>query len=252
VSTSDLERWNRIASAYGASIGGDDDSFYRRLAPFLQTEIGDDLEGRRVLDLGCGHGWLGARLAAAGADVLGVDGSRALIRQAQTAHPQLTWQVQDLTEPVPDSWGRFEVVIAHMVLMGIPDLQVLLDGVCRLLVQDGTFVFTILHPSFFNQPIVETPPHRWVRAVGGYLDHQTWNIDSFGGHSHYHRPLTWYIQQLLNHGFVISGIDEPVTLPQHTRPPKDWTDYERWFSRIPTMMSIACRHAAVTNSKATT
>lgn len=97
--------WNRIASAYGASLGGDDDCFYRRLAPLLHTETGDDLEGRRVLDLGCGHGWLEARLAAAGADVLGVEGSQALIRQAKTAHPELTWQVHNLTERIRDSWG---------------------------------------------------------------------------------------------------------------------------------------------------
>lgn len=252
MSASDLERWDHIASTYGALVGGEGDSFYRRLAPFLQAAIGDNLEGRRVLDLGCGHGWLGARLATAGADLLGVDGSQALIQQARMAYPQLTWEVHDLTKPAPNRWGRFDVVIAHMVLMDIPDLHELLAGVDRLLLENGTFVFTILHPSFFNQPIMEAPSRGWMRAVGGYLDHETWNVDSFGGHRHYHRPLTWYVQQLLHHGFVITGIDEPPTLPQHTRPSKDWTDYERWFSRIPTMMSVACRPAAAASSTPTT
>jgi SAM-dependent methyltransferase len=247
VSASDLERWDQIASTYAAATGGEHDSFYRRLAPFLRTQIGDDLEGRHVLDLGCGHGWLGARLAASGADVVGVDGSQALIQQAQTSHPQLTWHVHDLTEPLPDSWGPFDIVVAHMVLMDLPALHELLTGVSQLLLPNGTFVFTILHPSFFNQPILESPPRGWVRAVDGYLDHEVWDIDSFGGHRHYHRPLCWYLQRLFDHGFVITGIDEPATLPPHSRPSKDWTDYERWFSRIPTMISIACRHAAPPN-----
>jgi len=95
---------------------------------------------------------------------------------------------------------------------------------------------------------MEVPPRSWTRSVGGYLDYETWDIESFGGHRHYHRPLTWYVQQLLDHGFVITGIDEPATLPRHSRPPQDWTDYERWFSRIPTMMTIACQHAAAATS----
>jgi len=252
VSTGDLERWDRIALSYAASTGGDDDSFYRQLAPFLRTQIGDNLTGRRILDLGCGHGWLGARLAAAGADVVGIDGSSTLIQQAQAAHPKLTWRVHDLTEPFPADWGRFDVVIAHMVLMDIPDLHQLLAGVGLHLLEGGTFVFTILHPSFFNQPIQGSAKDGWVRAVRGYLDLETWDIDSFGGHRRYHRPLTWYAQQLLGHGFVVTGIDEPPTLPKHTRPSKNWTDYERWFSRLPTMMSIACRHPPSTASRPST
>lgn len=239
--TGDLQHWDRIGLSYAASTGGDDDSFYRRLAPFLQTQIGDDLTGRRILDLGCGHGWLGARLAAAGADVLGIDGSSVLIQQALAAHPKLTWRVHDLAEPFPADWGRFDVVISHMVLMDIADLHQLLASVGLHLLEGGIFVCTILHPSFFNQLIHESPQGGWARAVRGYLDLETWDIDTFGGHHHYHRPLSWYAQQLLGHGFVITGIDEPPSLPQHTGPSKDWTDYERWFSRIPTMMSIACR-----------
>lgn len=241
MSASDLERWNSIAAAYRDAIGGDDDSFYRRLAPFLQLHLGDHWQGQRILDLGCGHGWLSARLAAAGATVVGVDGSHALIEQAQAAYPDLAWHVHDLTEPAPDSWGRFDIVLAHMVLMDVPDLNELLASVARLLKPGGTFLFTILHPSFFNQPIVESPPDRWTRAVRGYLDHETWQINSFGGHRHYHRPLAWYVQQLRTHGFAITDLDEPLTLPHHTRPATEWTDHERWLSRLPTMMSIACR-----------
>ena len=48
---------------------------------------------------------------------------------------------------------------------------------------EGVFVFTILHPAFFSQQIVddESAGQRY-RKVTGYLDHQTRWIGSFGGH----------------------------------------------------------------------
>ena len=43
------------------------------------------------------------------------------------------------------------------------------------------------------------------------------------------------------HGLAVTGLHEPPTLPSHTRPPAQWTGYERWFSTIPTMLAVACR-----------
>ena len=40
---------------------------------------------RRVLDLGCGEGWLARALAAGGLDVTGVDGAPALVEAATAA-----------------------------------------------------------------------------------------------------------------------------------------------------------------------
>jgi hypothetical protein len=69
---------------------------------------------------------------------------------------------------------------------------------------------------------------------------RTW-IESFGGHTHYHRPLSWYTDQLADHGLVVSQLHEPPTLPNHTRAADEWDDYERWFATIPAMIAISCR-----------
>jgi len=65
--------------------------------------------GSRVLDAGCGPGRVGAALAAAGHEVVGVDADPVLIAAAQADHPGPTWLVGDLAElELPD---RFDVVV---------------------------------------------------------------------------------------------------------------------------------------------
>ena len=242
-SRDDIADWDRVAERYSNTVGRDDDSFYRRLAPLLWKQLGD-VRGRRVLDLGCGHGWLAAKLAAEGARVTGIDGSQALIRTARDAYPELTFEVADLVEGLPEGHRDVEAVVSHMVLMDIPDLSRVLADVAAALVPGGLFLFSILHPCYFGQELGQDPAGgQWSRRVTGYLQREQRWIESYGGHTHYHRPLSWYIEQVADSGMVVTGLHEPPSLPHHRKPVEQWTDYERWFSTIPTMLAVACRTA---------
>lgn len=237
----DIAKWDAAAQTYASRVGGEQDSFYRRFSPFLWSEIGADLSGKRVLDLGCGHGWLADMMRRRGAEVVGVDGSAELIRAAQTAYPESTFLVHDLTQPFPAELGDFDAAVAHMVLMDIPDIEPVFSQLARMLRPGGRFVLTVLHPSFYSHPIVASEETgRWARQIGGYLDEASWIVDSFGGHTHYHRPLAAYVRSAAAHGFTVVGLDEPRSLPAQPIPEAEWTDYQRWFSGIPTMLSLSC------------
>jgi SAM-dependent methyltransferase len=54
--------------------------------------------GSRILDAGCGFGRVGAYLAAAGHDVVGVDIDPVLIAAAQEQAPKARWILSDLAE----------------------------------------------------------------------------------------------------------------------------------------------------------
>ncbi|HEU5198345.1 MAG TPA: methyltransferase domain-containing protein [Ktedonobacterales bacterium] len=51
--------------------------------------------GERVLDLGCGTGHLTAQMAAAGAEVVGIDKAASMIEQARATYPNLRFEVAD-------------------------------------------------------------------------------------------------------------------------------------------------------------
>jgi trans-aconitate methyltransferase len=67
-------------------------------------KLGEDMvellaprKGERILDLGCGTGHLTARISAAGAEVVGMDSSAAMIAQARANHPTLHFETGDAT-----------------------------------------------------------------------------------------------------------------------------------------------------------
>lgn len=232
----DLQLWDAAAPAYA----GREDSFYRRVHGFLWDRLGS-VQGAQVLDLGCRDGWLAEEMRRAGAHVTGIDGSAALLARARSRYPAVSFQQHDLVLGLPWPGRRFDRIVAHTVLMDIPELDRLLADVATALRPGGAFVFTILHPAFFSHAVVdEGPGGQRYRKVTGYLDHQVRWIESFGGHRHYHRPLSWYVERLVAHGLVVTGLHEPPSLPNADIPEADWTDYQRWFSTIPTLLAVSC------------
>lgn len=51
--------------------------------------------GEKIIDLGCGTGPLTAQIAAAGAQVMGLDSSEAMVREARRNFPAIEFQVAD-------------------------------------------------------------------------------------------------------------------------------------------------------------
>lgn len=237
----DLRLWDAAAAGYTAAVPGSGDSFYRRLHGFLWSQLGP-VEDIEILDLGCGHGWLAEQLRRAGAHVTGIDGSAALLASARSDYPEIDFHQHDLTLGLPEPARRYDRIVAHMVLMDVPVLDRLFADVAAALRDTGVFVFSILHPAFFSHSVVDSGGERY-RKVAGYLEQETRWIESFGGHRHYHRPVSWYVEQLTAHGLVVTGMHEPLSLPHNDIPEREWTDYQRWFSTIPTMLAIACAPA---------
>lgn len=85
----------------------------RRIDKMLEIYGIDHFKGLRVLELGCGHGEIGAFLADLGADVLGVDGRIQNINYARLRHRHLTglrFELANLEEDF-EKLGRFDLIV---------------------------------------------------------------------------------------------------------------------------------------------
>lgn len=217
-SNPDIQDWNRIAENYAALAGTVDDFIYQQFKPVLWDSLGN-LDGLDVLDLGCGHGWLSNAMAEEGARVQGIDGSATLLAQARAAYPQIDFTEWDLLNGIPERVGKFDRIVANMVLMDIPELGPLLASVNRHLKSQGRFIFTMHHPAFFQQKTRQDPETgEWYCRVTGYHREEVWRIESFGGHNHYHRSLTYYFDRLRENRLAVTRLYEPPHVTQADSP----------------------------------
>ena len=102
------------------------------------VETLDTQAGERVLDLGCGTGQLSAQIAAAGAEVVGIDLSAEMIEAAREEFPGLSFVVGDardfsFAEP-------FDAVFSNAALHWVKPPEEALACIAACLGQGGRFV----------------------------------------------------------------------------------------------------------------
>ena len=105
---------------------------------------------RRVLDVGCGEGWLARTLGERhGIDAVGVDGCEALVAAARAAG--VTGHVADYQTLArePLAFGRFDTVVCNFSLLE-RELLPLLRALHALLEDDGRLVVQTVHPAAAN------------------------------------------------------------------------------------------------------
>ena len=116
--------------------------------------------GEAILDLGCGDGVLTARLVAAGADVLGVDSSAAMLDSARAKG--LRVEAAD-GQALPFD-ARFDAVFSNAALHWMPNQQAVAAGVFRALKPGGRYVGEC--GGFMNIAAIRTALRAVLKAHG--------------------------------------------------------------------------------------
>lgn len=176
------------------------------LNPVLLRLLGD-VRGRRVLDAGCGEGYLSRLLASAGAAVVGVEPGRALIDRATELEAErdqgIVYVEADLCR-LPDLGGPFDAVVCSMVLPAIPDWRPAMRACVEALAPGGRFVFTANHPCFEN--LWTTWREHGAYRVDRYLEEYELPLRHC---SDFHRPLSTYLNEVIGLGCRIREVAEP-------------------------------------------
>jgi 2-polyprenyl-3-methyl-5-hydroxy-6-metoxy-1,4-benzoquinol methylase len=161
----------------------------------------------RVLDLGCGEGWLLRALAERAIEAVGVDGDATLVEAARTAGSSQVHLVsyEALVEAKVDIGSHYDLICANFALLH-QDIIPLLAAMKVLLAPGGALVIQTLHP--------------WTAAAGDYQD--GWREETFAGFNGQWQPMPWYLRTLSSWfnaldmaGFRLASLQEP----QHPQSP---------------------------------
>lgn len=121
------------------------------------ASVAGQLEGRRVLDLGCGGGLLSEPLTHSGAHVTGIDISENALREARDhalAGGLSIDYIRSPAEELPFAGESFDTVVAFDVLEHVFDLGRTISEVSRVLKPGGRLIYDTNNRTFPSRAIV--------------------------------------------------------------------------------------------------
>lgn len=178
----------------------------------------DDPQGKAILDLGCGYGDHCAEFIRRGAErVVGVDISSKMLAVAkeENCHPDITYLNMPM-ENIGELNDTFDVVVSSLAIHYVEDFMKLTKNVYALLKPDGVFVFSQENPI----NTCYSGGDRWTKDEQGNKIHanlsnysidgkriSAWFVD---GVIRYHRTFSSIVNTLVDAGFTINKMIEPV------------------------------------------
>jgi ubiquinone/menaquinone biosynthesis C-methylase UbiE len=162
-----------VSSAYDAGRASDLGRITDKLEEALILESLARAQGLRVLDVGCGDGFLAVRQAESGAELTGIDAEARMLAAAQeradvTQMPLRLIEGDACELPLADA--TFDVVVAVTVRCSVPNAQPVLREIARVMRPGGRLV------------IGELGRHSlWAakRRISGWLGSTTWRSAIF-------------------------------------------------------------------------
>jgi len=134
---------------------------------FFETIV-PDWTGLRVLDLGCGGGFMAESLARAGASVTGVDPAEDALGAARSHAAreglEIIYQAGH-AEELGFAEGSFDVVVCVDVLEHVADLGATLDEVARVLKPGGHFLFDTINRNWLARVVIIWGAERLLRLL---------------------------------------------------------------------------------------
>ncbi len=203
--------WDRNAGAWTEAVRGGGIPSRRAGTDAAIVEAAARVPGRRVLDVGCGEGWLARALAARGREVVGTDGSAGLVERAREAGGG-TFRVLGYDEIEADPaclGGPFDAVVCNFALLG-DRAAPLLRALATALAPEGRLLVQTVHP---------------FTACGDAPYRDGWRTEDFAGFAcpfpaampWYFRTVGSWLAEARAAGLELAALEEPLH-PETGRP----------------------------------
>jgi SAM-dependent methyltransferase len=222
---------------------GADPEYTEQIIPLI---LGSLAGHRRVLDLGTGEGQIARGLQAQGSQVTGLDPFAAQVDEAarrsagQGNRPNYA---RGEADRLPFADRSFDAVVACLVFEHIDAVDQAIAEVARTLRHGGRFLFLLNHPllqtpgsGWIDDQILDPPEQYW--RIGPYLPEavtvEQVQKDVFV--RFVHRPLSRYVNALLDAGLTLSRMEEPAPPAGFVAQSPAYADADT----VPRLLALTC------------
>ena len=204
VSQQILESWEANAGNWIATIDNADLESRTLVTNSAIVDTVCSYAVKKLLDIGCGEGWLTRALRAKGKEVYGVDAVAALIDNAIAKDGDFyeTVSYRELANGTTLTPQPFDAAVINFALIDKEDTDALINAVPNFLAAKGLLFIQTLHPLT-------------IAASGAY--ESGWKPGSWNGMKrNFEQPYPWWFRTLedwmllFSKRFELMAIKEPV------------------------------------------
>jgi len=155
----DVQIWDKWNLTY--RFGRLDEPSKVRMREILVVLTDLKVRGAKILEVGCGTGWLSANLRQFG-KVTACDIGSKIIELAQTSYPDIDFHSGDVhTLDLPVNY--FDVIVTEQVLAHVADQPAFVHRLAELLKKGGFLLLTTQNKFVFERTAGIAPAEGWIR-----------------------------------------------------------------------------------------
>jgi 2-polyprenyl-3-methyl-5-hydroxy-6-metoxy-1,4-benzoquinol methylase len=199
-----IRSWNANAKPWAQAVQAQSIVSRKQVTDRAIIDAVQSVGPSRVLDVGCGEGWLVRALCAPGMKITGIDAVPELVAEASRLG-RGEFHVQDYHAIANRQWrsGPFDAVVCNFSLLGKDSVDSMLEAIGGYLDEPGYLIVQTLHP---------------VAACGDNPYQDGWRAGNWLGFgTEFSDPAPWYfrtlgswLRVLRNSGFEVLECREPT------------------------------------------
>lgn len=239
------QRWSRfsLGAPTGERLPHDVVAYGADIATEAELKLLGPVEGKRVLDLGCGAGHASIAFARQGAKVIAVDGSAEQVSVARAAAEREGVRIELHHAPLAElafiRADTVDAVYSAFALASVDDVDRVFRQVHRVLRPERPFVLSLPHPAF---AVIDPTSDDPLRVRRSYWERTpiTWSSGP-GGTPDRARTIAEVFTSLGRANFRVDHLLEPEPAAQGPRS-ASWCEPMRW---LPATLVVRARKQGI-------
>lgn len=212
------KRWDDFAEIRKRQIeSGKDLTFSQVFIPYY-LQLVKELRPVSLLEVGCGTGHLSAALCSHVRTAVAIEPSGGMHYVATTVLQETNVQLHHLKAEEYREQNTFDLVISHMCLQLVDNLEHFVSSVQTFMASDSLFVFAIPHPCFYNEykSFFQASEYEYMRELRKDISFTVTGDPNtqISGVPYCHRPLSRYFAVLKACNLCIVDFDETFPEPE--------------------------------------